>query len=130
RWIGALLPEGVPEVKRSTCMHCPLIEGDDPVFAPSTKCCTYTPDLPSYAVGGVLTDKGPETRWARDVLTARIAGRTGVTPLGIRRLAESRKLYDDLVGRGGVGFGRTPELRCPYYLNVDGGLCGVWRHRE
>src|SRR5204863_479236 len=83
----ALLPEGIPEEKRSTCMHCPLIEGDDPVFSPSTKCCTYTPDLPSYSVGGVLADTSPETRWARDVLTARIAGRTGITPLGIRRLA-------------------------------------------
>jgi hypothetical protein len=130
RWLGALLPGGVPEEGRATCRTCPMVEGDEPFFDRRTKCCTYTPDLPSYAVGGILADTTAETRWAREVIAARIAARAGVTPLGIRRPARDQKAYDRLVGDGGQGFGRAPELRCSYYLAVEGGLCGIWRHRE
>jgi len=27
-------------------------------------------------------------------------------------------------------FGRAPDLRCPHYLDEQGGLCGIWRHRN
>jgi hypothetical protein len=130
RWLESLLPEGIPEERRATCLSCPLVEGEEPFFDRATKCCTYTPDLPSYAVGGVLCDTTPETRWAREVLAARIAAKAGVTPLGVRRPAHAQRLYQVVLQGGGQGFGRTPELRCPYYLNVDGGRCGVWRYRE
>ncbi len=90
-------------------------------FRPDVKCCGYTPTTPNFQVGAVLAgrtmDEGLQS------MRARIAAKRGVTPLGIMP-------SNDYIGRWKAApFGSERELRCPHYVQ-EGGLCGVWRHRE
>jgi hypothetical protein len=48
-----------------------------------------------------------------------------VTPLGLAQHAVYRLLYNQANG----AFGKSRALRCPHYL-VEGGHCGIWKHRE
>ena len=95
-------------------------------FDPHVKCCTYQPDVPNFSVGAVLADTDPIGAGARSVLRQRIAERVGVTPFGIHVAPVYRTLFEN----GGPAFGRSRLMRCPYYVDRDGGLCGIWRHRD
>jgi hypothetical protein len=80
----------------------------------------------------VLFDDAPLGAQSRALLRQRIAARVGVTPLGVG----PAPLYTALFEGSGAAqatasvFGRAPLLRCPHYLEREGGLCGMWRHRE
>lgn len=95
-------------------------------FHPATKCCTYLPELPNFLVGNALDD--PDS--APDGLTTlerRIDAKVGVTPLGLGRPRPYFLVYHD---GGEAVFGRAQGLRCPHYLEEQGGRCGVWKHRN
>jgi hypothetical protein len=126
RWLDELHGAPMPEEPLATCSSCPMTREllQDHRFSPATKCCTFFPDLPSFAVGGALVDDHPGMAEGKRRLLERIAGGQQVTPLGVSRPGIFLRLY----GRGET-FGVQPALRCPYYVD-EGGLCGVWRHRE
>jgi hypothetical protein len=126
RWIDALerAPAPLPREGRATCHDCAMCGGSGG-FRPDTKCCTYVPALPGFNVGLILADASPEGEAARRAVSERIAQRAGVTPLGIRLTDAQRAVY--AVERQRLG--RSLHVRCPYHI-ADGGLCGIWRHRN
>jgi hypothetical protein len=131
----AILPElfdqPVAEERNATCDRCAMCPPEVPLFAPDeyfnpkTKCCTYHPALPNFAVGGLLQDESGENAEGRRRIRAAIARRIGVTPLGIQPPPKQRVLYRN----GKLGFGRANALSCPY-LELEAGRCSVWRYRE
>ena len=125
--IRALVPEAVgewPDEGRAACGRCPMAASGAPHpwgFAAETRCCTYHPAVPNFAVGRAL---------ARDAATAtlirrRLADRAGVSAAGIDPSPERDRLYQ----LGGVDtFGRDVGLRCPFWVGGERS-CGIWRDR-
>jgi hypothetical protein len=130
RWIDELLAAPLPAETEATCDDCAMCAPPAPgvmTFDARTKCCTYTPALPNFLVGRVLDDDDPALARGRASVEERLRRRVAVTPLGLGRSVSEMLLYE----RGGERtFGRSPALRCPHYLEAEGGLCGVWRHRN
>lgn len=129
-WMDDLLQAPIPAETNATCDDCAMVvppDADgDPGFSPATKCCTFLPDLWNFLVGGVLLDEHPDAARGRATVEARIDRGLGVTPLGLRRPATYQILYDS----SPLAFGNSKALLCPHYMDEEGGLCGVWRHRE
>jgi hypothetical protein len=128
RWVDELLGASIPPESEATCASCVMLpspdEDDGGVhFDPRIKCCTYHPVLHNFLVGAALQDAGGEGL-AR--LEARLDSRLGVSPLGVLPPPGYQQLYRSSVDL----FGRTMTLRCPLYLEEQGGACGVWMHRE
>lgn len=124
----------VPDEPRASCDACPqcALGGNQrpqhlATFNPRTKCCTYLPLLFNFQVGRILADPRPDMEPGRASLRARLAGRVGVTPLGLLWPAAYTRAYDD---EHDQRFGRDASLRCPHYRDEAGGLCGIWRHRN
>lgn len=151
RWMESALGGEVPAEERCTCADCvmcapvsgPLV--GEPRFHAQTRCCTFEPTLPNYAVGMLLSDDTGASPAARREIGRRIpsrgAGRdpipmggppldgllpVGATPLGIEPSLRSSLLYRH---RSPDDFGRRPDLGCPYLDGERVGLCGIWRHR-
>jgi len=126
-----LLKGPIPAERAATCDRCAMLpSGDAPVdrsefFSASTKCCTYLPELANFLVGRVLTDDDLEAAAGRATVEARIDKKVGVSPLGLHRTP----VYSLMYRSSPASFGRAVSMRCPHYV-VDGGRCGVWRHRE
>jgi len=134
RWIDALLPEGIPSETRSTCSSCAMLpkageNADDRTFNPTTKCCTYLPDLHNFIAGNILADDAPENYTARRTLERRIAARVAVTPLSIAPPPLYSVIYSNSALVGPAVFGHSASLKCPLYIEHTG-QCGIWRHRE
>jgi hypothetical protein len=131
-WRQSRLRRGpIPAETNATCHDCAMsprageAPGNTFFFKPASKCCTYWPELPNFLVGRILADEDPALAAGR----ARVAGSLqsiNCTPRALRAPVAWRVLY-----RGGSGdvFGRAQALLCPYYQE-EGGLCGIWRHRE
>jgi hypothetical protein len=134
-WMAELLPGAIPSEPHATCDDCAMTANEERrtpaaetlYYAPSTKCCTLIPNLPSYVVGRVLADQDPHPAAARgrETVRARIRARGAVTPLGLGRTLGFSLHYRHHPER----FGQSEALRCPHYIE-EGGLCGVWKHRE
>ncbi len=128
RWLAEAIAHPLPVEERATCDACVMLAADPPSeldvqFSPDTKCCTIVPFLESFRIGAILDSELP----GRDIIEARIDARGGVTPLGIGPSREQQAI-DDRMRQAGR-FGQDHHARCPYYL-PDGGLCGVWHHRN
>ncbi len=137
-----LLPEflmsEVPEETKATCSSCAMCksscgqavaeedESAQNYFRPETKCCTYHPNVPNYLIGAVLADDRPEASEGRRRIEEKIRERVGVTPYGINAPAKYSLLYQS----SKEFFGRASGMRCPYYVDEQGGLCSIWRYRE
>ena len=130
-WMSELLRGPIPAESEATCDDCamcangPVLPGEK-AFDPNTKCCTYVPALPNFLVGRILQDRDPEARAGRESVEARMLAKIAVTPLGIGVTAP-KTAHLRLAARHD-GFGRTPSLRCPHYVE-DGGKCGIWKSR-
>jgi hypothetical protein len=129
-WLEPLLGP-IANEPRATCSKCAMANwpGQPPLertFDANVKCCSYQPDVPSFLVGRILADDNPLGAGARSVIRQRIADRVGVTPLGIAMDPTYRAVYENAPS----AFGKAMPLRCPYYVDQDGGLCGIWQHRE
>ena len=133
RWMTALLGGPLPEETAATCHDCAMCAkpGDNPAagtyFDPRVKCCTYLPELHNFLVGRVLADASPEAARGRATLEARLASGSVVTPLGLGVPRAHAVKYQEGASQT---FGHSLAMRCPHYLEEDGGRCGVWRHRN
>ncbi len=132
RWITGLLAEPLPSEGRATCGDCPMCKPevvlDARPFMPDTKCCTYTPALPSFQVGAILTD--PDVAEGAARVRERIAQGIGLTPLGLFPSPAYTDRYTAECIGGEPEFGRLRDMRCPYYIERETGLCGIWKHRN
>jgi hypothetical protein len=134
-WIDEALGGPLPEERHATCAACAMCKptaakaatASMTLFDPDTKCCTYVPTLPNFLVGLILNDDDPAAIAGRMSLEQRVAAGIGVTPLGLQADPQYALIYKHA---GGELFGRTSGLRCPHYLPVDGGQCGIWRYRN
>jgi hypothetical protein len=132
RWVGEILDERVAGEPHATCGDCAMLDRGDGgsrgrFFHPSTKCCTYHPDLHNFLVGQILRTDPADGAAARGraAVEERLARGVGVTPLGMAMPPAYRLLYHHSPGL----FGHALAMRCPYYIEAEGGRCGVWRHR-
>jgi Fe-S-cluster containining protein len=135
KWMEDALGSELPAEPRATCHDCVMCKGAaqpaevarEVRFSPNSKCCTYVPLLPNYLVGKIIKDHSDEAQFGRTKLLERLKNRVGATPFGMVVDAYSARIYERLVAED--QFGRDDSFRCPYY-NPDGGLCGIWRHRN
>jgi Fe-S-cluster containining protein len=132
-WMDALLPGPIPEEVNSTCSRCAMARepaetatAHSRLFKPDAKCCTFMPTLYNFLTGAVLADETPEAAAGRATVEQRIDRHVAVTPLGLDMSSTYRLLYQGKKEQ----FGRSTFFRCPHYLDEQGGLCGVWRHRN
>ena len=130
RWVEPMFGPIAGE-PRATCLDCAMTNRvDRPMlefaFDPHVKCCTYQPDVPNFSVGAILGDTDAASGMARSMLRQRIIDRVGVTPFGVHVPPVYRTIFEN----AGPAFGRSRFMRCPYYVDRDGGLCGIWRHRD
>ncbi len=136
-WLRDLLGAGgeIPDETEATCSACAMLpppdapatgsqRDGDAYYSPKTKCCTYLPTLANFLVGGVLEESDPALEAGRASVRQRIAARGAVTPRALGVTSSYSVLYE-----GTDSFGRSEAMRCPHYL-LEGGRCGVWRHRE
>jgi len=134
-WVDQLLGGSIPAETNATCHDCAMCappdgrDGRGPAvfFRRETKCCTYVPTLHNFQIGLILSDDDASFAAGRATVEARLDGRVAVTPGGIAPLPVQAQLYR--LG-GAHAFGRNSTLRCPHYLEVDGGRCGIWRYRN
>jgi len=131
--MSSVLGGPIPAETDATCEDCAMCAGSTDraeaavLFSPETKCCTYMPAIPNFLVGRMLADDDPAFATGRATVEARLAARVAVSPLGLGPTAVHALLYDQ---GGEQVFGRSRALRCPHYLEDQGGRCGVWRHRN
>lgn len=127
---------GAPDERFATCNNCAMCDtragpGLDSqaaakaFFSAETKCCTYHPDIPNYAVGGILLDSTAQGEFGRRVIEAAIARRIGVFPSGISRPQKYSLLYKS----SPTAFGKAASMRCPLYISGSG-ACSIWRYRN
>src|SRR5262245_2433326 len=134
-WMDQLLGP-IPNEPKATCHDCAMcappgstVATDSPkevvFYDPQVKCCSYTPILWNFLVGDLLADQSAEAVIGRATVERRIEAGVAVTPLGLDRPPSYFALYQHI----SKAFGRTHTMRCPHFID-EGGLCGVWRHRE
>ena len=125
-WLAGLTGAPPPRESRSTCDDCAMCSAPgqparEGAFDRQVKCCSYHPDIPNYLVGGVLQDA--QARQAD--MRAAIARGIGVTPLGLAQPPAYAAVYREAA----PAFGKAHALRCPWYVDIGSGQCGIWRHR-
>lgn len=136
RWLDAVLGRPLPPERRATCADCVMCPGPDGqppasvvAFRPDVKCCTFTPELPNFLVGGILRDEAatlsPDEAHGRRTLEARLEEGHGVSPLGLYRAPERDHLHRTM----GEQMGRSRAHLCPHYVR-ERGTCGIHRWRE
>lgn len=125
-WLSERLPGQVRE-RLANCGACTMVrpEGltrDPGPFDPHLKCCTYFPFIPNFSLGALLiADTDGSSR-----LRMRTAAEQGILlPLGLFASPERERLVKEA---GADGFGRRPELLCPFFDSASLG-CSIWRHR-
>lgn len=120
-WIADALPGPVPDETRATCSDCAMCTAESPIrFEIKTKCCTYIPSIPNFLAGMILKQNE-----AVEVFESYL-DRADIRPHGVRPHEEFTKQYHP----ASPLFGRNLNWRCPYYLEKEGGLCGIWQMRN
>lgn len=124
----------IPPEPFSDCLNCPMVAsaGEDPVsdlskpFSPHTRCCTFTPRIPNYMAGAILSDSDPALEEGRQRLLERIRSGKGVYPNGVYPTPEYTRYY---IEKSPMEFGRSRELLCPYFREGRYS-CTIWKYRE
>ncbi len=130
-WVQGMLDGLPPRERGATCDDCAMCPPpglpSSPqriVFHPETRCCTYRPRIPNYAVGALLADPAyPADSPARTSIQQRIA-EGDASPLALRVDAAYQLVYWHA---NGPSFGRARQLRCPHQEADQ--KCGIWAHR-
>lgn len=132
-WVDALLGAPIPAETVATCSDCVMCEPGAALperrlefFDPRSKCCTYMPRMWNFLAGAVLCDDDPAMAPGRASIEERIDRGQAVTPLGLDRTP----MFDLVFEQAMPAWGRSTALRCPHYVDEEGGRCSVWRHRE
>jgi hypothetical protein len=133
-WFNDLLGGEIPFETRATCSDCAMCESKtEPktrsanYFNPQLKCCTYLPFLPNFLVGMILAEDDPAMACGRASVETRLDAGLAVTPRGLEWPLKMRAQYTQMEPQA---FGRTQSVRCPHYLDGQGGLCGIWKYRN
>jgi hypothetical protein len=133
-WFDDLLGGDIPSETRATCSDCAMCESrptpKNPgvnFFNAQSKCCTYLPLLPNFLVGMILNDQDPAMATGRASIEKRLDAGLAVTPRGLEWPLKMRAEYTQMEPSA---FGQTQSLRCPHYVNEQGGLCGIWKYRN
>ncbi|MCI0601988.1 hypothetical protein L0156_03165 [bacterium] len=114
-----LLPGPVPDETRSTCLDCAMCGADSLItFELKTKCCTYIPVIPNFLAGKIIEAEIP-------VFDAYFP-HADVRPHGV---LPHQDFLDQYYPNSPL-FGRNLKWRCPYYVEAEGGLCGIWQSRN
>src|SRR5690242_5557372 len=123
-WMEECFGGELPSENRATCDDCAMCgeaaerDGTPPElrFDPTTKCCTYHPNLPNFAVGAIVRDRTGLLA-ARDVVLDLVRKRRGATPLGLFAGPEFAGRYAANRARGAEEnqFGKAGDLACPFF---------------
>ncbi len=132
RWLEAVLPGQLPVEIEATCSDCAMcrqqeISADQSqlYFDRYSKCCTYSPSLPNFMVGGILEDSTLSMKIGKKSLLARLKKEPGVNPLALL----PPPVYSLLYRNSPNSFGRNDTLRCPH-LDTSTTTCAIWLYRE
>jgi len=118
-WLRDFLPGPLPDEKRSTCDDCAMCaSGSHIAFDLTTKCCPYIPTIPNYLTGKILREE-------IEVFEAYLV-RADVRPQGVFPHNDFIVNYNS----DSPVFGQNTKWRCPYFLENDGGKCGIWPFRN
>jgi len=96
---------------------------DDTEFNPRTECCSFNPKLPNFLVGGILQNEDPNFEGDRLLIEMRAASQA-INPYAMKAPWLYWVHYHD------HPFGQSEKLLCPYYIDRDGGLCGIYQYRN
>lgn len=111
------------EEQKATCSNC--LRSRDAryghLYKNNLKCCTFSPFLPNYAVGGILT----ENLAGAEIIKQQISAREMTLPLG---LFPSPEYQYKFVKKGPKDFGQREDLLCPYY-DKEQNNCKIWQFR-
>lgn len=117
RWIEDFDLVSLRETKIN-CAHCTMVVPpqnetlrDQGPFDPKLKCCTYSPFLPNFTVGALLSRKSLDP-------FARLGTRSLITPLGF---VPKQSVDSD-------EFGKDLKSACGF-LNLEAGTCAIWSMR-
>ena len=91
---------------------------EDRGYSPSTKCCTFLPQLTNFLVGAMINEQ--PARIEPSPLHLR-------TPFGMIARPGQQARYEAMVAND--GFGRELAMRCPFYGEASG-RCEIWHARE
>jgi hypothetical protein len=129
RWLEELIGSPAPTEPRSTCSDCAMCKKLDPPheadfeFNPRVKCCSFNPKLPNFLVGGILQNDDPDFFEGREQFE-REALKQAISPYDIKApWIYWVHFYDR-------PFGTSERVRCPYYIDRDGGLCAIYQYRN
>lgn len=131
RWLAVALPRPLPKEPFATCDNCAMCSVDPAstatTFRPDTKCCSFSPRLPNFSIGGILIEETPGNHEGRRTLRQRLLQASLKTPLGLSGDPVIGSLYQ---AGAREAFGRSEALRCPHYSLSGGGICTIWRNRN
>ena len=122
-----------PAESIATCDNCIMVDrtdGDNEkyglnYFSADYKCCTFTPFMPNYLIGGVFSDSSKDIDFGMKALAKRIKNKQGVTPHGVFTSKKTELLYKS----GGLNvFGKSDYFICPCY-NLKTRGCGIYNYR-
>lgn len=124
----------IPPEPFADCSDCPLIcsrteeVGTDKAkpFSPEMKCCTFSPRIPNYMVGAILSDEDTNTIEGKERLLKIISSHQGVFPNGVYPTKKYKLLYEASCLDS---FGRSELLKCPYFQSGEFN-CTIWKYRE
>ena len=136
RWVEELLPDGIPRERNATCLECAMcspqgldFDREMGYYDVTLKCCTFFPDLPNFLVGRAIVGDNPGVAALRAFIDSS-DGRGVATMRAVKPNAKIATIYDH---HNKTGFGRDPDLLCPYAIDKDGPsgpFCGIWQQRN
>ncbi len=132
-WLDEWLDGSLPVEEKATCSNCamlPPVGGSaleaNHFFSPNAKCCTYMPALPNFLAGRILADKQDDMLRGRESILARLQQIEAATPLWLDKSLTNDFKYSNRRPY----FGQLDDMVCPHYIDEEGGLCSIWRHRN
>ena len=131
RWLGELLKQAIPDETLATCGDCAMCvkgKGQQTVFHPDVKCCSYIPIVPNFLLGRILADEDPAAAKGRETMVKRLETGISMTPLGVAASPTEDVLYRHVTQN--QGFGKQTGIRCPHLMAEGGGTCGIYKHRN
>lgn len=134
RWTEEILDGRLPDENGADCGNCVMCDASDWVGAYPTlrfdkrvRCCSHTPDLPNWSVGGVLMEGANTTPRGVATMRRRIKMPGCALPWGVVASTPEKEAMLDLTRRH--RFGRAPEMSCPHFVASDR-TCSIWNHRN